>query len=40
LEEQFFHEAVEPLVLSEGHMSHVENFPELFGGIKQFLAKA
>lgn len=40
LEEQFFHESVESLVLSEGHMSHVENFPELFGGIKQFLAKA
>ncbi len=39
LEEQFFHEAVEPLVLSEGHMSHIENFPELLAGLKQFLAK-
>jgi len=39
LEEQFFHESVEPLVLSEGHMSHIENFPELLAGLKQFLAK-
>ncbi len=40
LEEQFFHEAVEPLILSEGHMSHIENFEELMLGLKQFLAKA
>ena len=40
LEEQFFHEAVEPLILSEGHMSHIENFPELLAGMKRFLARA
>jgi pimeloyl-ACP methyl ester carboxylesterase len=40
LEEQFFHEAVEPLILSEGHMSHIENFEELLAGLKTFLARS
>ena len=39
LEEQFFHEAVEPLILSEGHMSHIENFEDLLIGLKAFLAR-
>lgn len=37
LAEQFEHAAVQSLELSEGHMSHIENFAELLQGLKSFL---
>lgn len=37
LQEQFEHEAVQPLVLEDGHMSHFEEPEELIDGFKRFL---
>lgn len=39
LQEQFEYDGVQPLILEDGHMSHVENFEELLKGLRAFLRK-